>query len=296
MNAQGNPIQSRAAAKVACRPIDADDLPEIVDLLTEGFPERDRAYWERGLDRLARREPVGNFPRFGYLLALDGIIVGCLLLIVSQDGQGNPRGNVSSWYVQPAYRSLASMLVSFVFRHKDLTLINISPATHTIPILEAQGYRRYVDGQVVAIPLLTTAGFGARVVAIGADENAPGLLPEPEMALLARHASWGCLSFVCRGEDGDAPFVFAKGRPLRGLLPAAQLVWCREIASVPRFSGAIGRHLIRHGLPVAFIDATGPLAGLPGAYRGDRAQKFWRGPHKPRLGDLADTELVVFGV
>ena len=46
---------------------------------------------------------------------------------------------------------------------------------------------------------------------------------------------------------------------------------------------------------LAFIDATGPLAGLPGPYRGDRAQKFWRGPHKPRLGDLADTELVVFG-
>lgn len=197
MNAQGNPIQSRAAAKVACRPIDTGDLPEIVDLLTEGFPERDRAYWERGLDRLGSRPAIGNFPRFGYLLALDGIIVGCLLLIVSQDEQGNPRGNVSSWYVQPAYRSLASMLVSFVFRHKDLTLINISPAPHTIPILEAQGYKRYVDGQVIAAPLLSTAGLRARVIGIGPDANEPGLLPDHEMALLARHASWAaCLSCV----------------------------------------------------------------------------------------------------
>lgn len=296
MNAHGSPTQSRAAAKVACRPIDASDLPSIVDLLIDGFPERNRAYWERGLERLAHRPVVGSFPRFGYLLAVDGVIVGCLLLIVSQDEHGVPRGNVSSWYVEPAYRSLASMLVSYVFRHKDLTLINISPAPHTIPILEAQGYRRYVDGQVVAIPLLSTAGFGARVVTIGADSGDPGLLPEHEMVLLARHASWGCLSFVCRGKDGYEPFVFAKGRPLRGILPAAQLVWCREIASVARFSGAIGRHLIRHGLPMVFIDATGPVTALPGVYRGDRAQKFWRGPHKPRLGDLADTELVVFGV
>ena len=295
MNAHGSPIQSRAAAKVACRPIDASDVPAIVDLLIEGFPERDRGYWERGLERLACRPAVGKFPRFGYLLAVDGAVVGCLLLIVSQNECGVPRGNVSSWYVQPAYRSLASMLVSYVFRHKDLTLINISPAPHTIPILEAQGYRRYVDGQIVAVPLLSAAAFGARVVVVGADENASGLLPEHERALLARHASWGCLSFVCRGKDDAEPFVFARSRPLRGILPAAQLVWCREIASVARFSGAIGRHLIRHGFPVAFIDATGPLAGLPGPYRGDRARKFWRGPHKPRLGDLADTELVVFG-
>ena len=295
MNAHGNPVQSRAAAKVACRLIDASDFPVIVDLLIEGFPERDRAYWERGLERLAGRALAGNFPRFGYLLAVDGIIVGCLLLIVSQNERGVTRGNVSSWYVQPTYRSLASMLVSFVFRHKELTLINISPAPHTVPILEAQGYRRYVDGQVVAIPLLSTAGFGARVVAVGADPNDPDLLPDHEMALLARHASWGCLSFVCRGKDGSEPFVFARGWPLRGMLPAAQLVWCRDIDSVARFFGAIGRHLIRHGLPMVFIDAMGPVAGLPGVYRGDRAQKFWRGPHRPRLGDLADTELVVFG-
>lgn len=295
MNAQGNPNQSRAAAKVACRLIDTSDLSAIVDLLSEGFPEREHAYWERGLDRLGRRPAVGNFPRFGYLLAIDGTIVGCLLLIVSQDEHGVPRGNVSSWYVQPAYRSLASMLVSFVFRHKELTLINISPAPHTVPILEAQGYKRYVDGQVIAAPLLSTAGLRARVIEIGPDAKESGLLPDYEMALLVRHASWGCVSFVCREEQGAEPFVFAKGWPMRGLVPTARLIWCRDVSAVARCSAAIGRHLVRHGLPVAVIDAAGPIEGLPGVFRGDRARKFYRGPHRPRLGDLADTELVVFG-
>lgn len=295
MNAQGSPFRGRAAAKVACRVIEPADVPDIVDLLTEGFPERNRSYWLRGLDRLGQRPAIGAFPRYGYLLSVGGDVVGCLLLIVSRDEQGRPRANVSSWYVRPSYRSLASMLVSFAFRNKELTFLNISPAPHTVPILEAQGYRRFVDGQVMAIPSLSLAGFRARVSEVGRDANDGTLLPEDERTLLARHASWGCLSFVCRGDGGGEPFVFARSAPMRGILPVAQLIWCRDTAAVARFAGAIGRHLLRHGIAVVAIDATGPIAGLPGVYRAGRVSRFYRGAHQPRVGDLADTELTVLG-
>lgn len=296
MNAQASLSPAQATGKVACRLIELSDIPALVDLLTDGFPERDRTYWERGLDRLGRRPAIDGFPRYGYLLSADGQVVGCLLLIVSRDGQGRPRANVSSWYARPSHRSLASMLVSFAFRQKELTFINISPAPHTIPILEAQGYKRFVDGQMMALPLLSAAGIGARVVDIGPGPHDRSLLPDDEMALLERHASWGCLSFVCIGKGGGEPFVFVRDRPMRGVVPTAQLVWCRDPAALARFSGAIGRHLLLRGIVLAVIDADGPIAGLPGMFREGRTAKFYRGAHRPRIGDLTDTELVVFGV
>jgi hypothetical protein len=47
------------------------------------------------------------------------------------------------------------MLVSRALRHKDVTYVNVSPAPHTRPIIEAQGFARYCDGIFVAVPMLT---------------------------------------------------------------------------------------------------------------------------------------------
>ena len=294
MNA-GSASASGTGIKAACRAIEASDVPALVNLLANGFPERDRSYWSDGLNRLGRRPLIGTFPRYGYLLSVDGAVVGCLLAIVSHDDQGQPRANVSSWYVLPAYRSLASMLVSVMFRHKQLTFVNVSPAPHTVPILEAQGYKRFTAGQVVAVPGLSRAGVGARVDEIVPETLVPHALQSGEAALLARHASYGCLAFVCVSQGISEPFVFARCRVLRGVVPAAQLVWCRDISRVPRFAGAIGRALLRHGLAAITVDANGPIAGLPGLYRPGRAPRYYRGAHQPRLGDLADTEIAVFG-
>ena len=43
------------------------------------------------------------------------------------------------------------------------------------------------------------------------------------------------------------------------------------------------------------FDANGPVAGLTGIYTERRGRKYFKGPHRPRLGDLADTELVLYG-
>ena len=44
------------------------------------------------------------------------------------------------------------------------------------------------------------------------------------------------------------------------------------------------------------IDANGPLVGLVGRFFADRRPKYYRGDGgPPRLGDLAETELVLFG-
>lgn len=296
MNALNATNAARAAgAKVSCRTIEADDIPAIVALLCEGFPERARPYWEAGFARMRDRPVPDGYPRYGHLLSVGDEIVGCLLLLVSCSTDGVLRANVSSWYAKPDYRSLASMLVSVAFKRKELTFINISPAPHTVPILQAQGYERFVAGQFVTAPVLAGPNFGTKVRRVGAgNDDAP--LPASERDLLRRHAGYGALSLVCsRGEDHE-PFVFVRKRLMRGFLPAAQLVWCRDVNAFARCAGPLGRALLRHGIAAVSLDANGPISGLRGAYREGSGVKFARGPHRPRLGDLADTELVVFGV
>jgi hypothetical protein len=124
-----------------------------------------------------------------------------------------------------------------------------------------------------------------------------GLLPLPEFDLLSSHADYGCMSIVCRTVTGETlPFVFAPGRIRRGRvgLPVMQLIYCRDLADFHRCSGVIGRVLLKKAKVAVLIDANEPVS-LPGFYTERRGRKYFRGPHLPRLGDLADTELVVFG-
>jgi hypothetical protein len=38
------------------------------------------------------------------------------------------------------------------------------------------------------------------------------------------------------------------------------------------------------------------MTGLAGIYSEARGRKYFKGPRQPRLGDLADTELAIFGM
>src|SRR6185312_14207844 len=97
---------------MSCRRIGVADLPGLTDLLCEGFPERSRAYWSDGLQRFATHAGRHGDTGLGYLLAAGGAVVGALLLIRSPEGQSN----VSSWYVRPAYRAYANLLVTRAMR------------------------------------------------------------------------------------------------------------------------------------------------------------------------------------
>jgi hypothetical protein len=123
-------------------------------------------------------------------------------------------------------------------------------------------------------------------------------LADNETTLLARHAGYGCLSLVCRAKDGRAfPFVLLAMRIRRGWIapPAMQLVYCRDMNEFVACAGAIGRLLLRRGKLSVLVDCNDKVPGLIGFYTEKRGRKYFRGPHRPRLGDLADTELVLYG-
>jgi hypothetical protein len=293
-------LSDAKAVRIRCRQIAEADIGAVIDLLTRGFPERGRDYWVRGFERLERRPLPPDYPPYGYLLENDGAPVGVVLLLFASfaiGGKVTTRCNLSSWYVEPAFRSHASLLTSFALRHKEITYVNISPARHTWSIVEAQGFKHYSGGQFLALAALGAAGPGVKLHLVEGGASDRPQLAIPEASLLSTHAGYGCLSVICETPDGSFPFVFlplrARKGPLR--LPSALLVYCRDMMDFTRFAGPLGRFLLKRGILFVTLDANGPIEGLIGVYRESRGRKYYRGPEAPRLGDLAFTELVLFG-
>jgi hypothetical protein len=284
--------------RIRCREITSDDLDGIADLLTRGFGNRARDHWLRALQRLSEHRTPAGFPKYGYLLEDQGNPVGAILLIFSSvpvDGEPRIRCSVSSWYVDPAFRSHAAMLASRALKHKQVTYVNNSPAPHTLPILEAQGYARYCRGRFIALPALALRSCGSRVEAITPDARSDRDLPAFETELLVDHARYGCISVTCSAEDGMHPFVFMP-RWKSGLIPYVYVVYCRSAQDFVRFAGPLGRFLAWRGFPLVALDSDGPIPGLVGVYSEDVVPKYFRGPDKPRLGDVAYSEQVLFGI
>jgi len=290
-----NANPSPAPPRIRCRQIADADLDALADLLKRGFgARRSLAFWQRALALLKSRAVPEGMPRYGYLLDNDGTPVGAIFLIfAATPGGGALRANVSTWYAEPAFRSYAPMLVSQALKLKDVTYMNISPARATWPILDAQGYQRYSNGIFVALAALSGAGRGARLLPPDARPDAP--FDALERDLLVEHAGYGCISLWCATPERAHPFVF-RPRIVKSVIPCAQLIYCRDVADVARFAGPIGRYLALRGRPFVIIDANGPIPGLIGKYFDDTMPKYFRGPARPRLGDLAYTEAALFGV
>jgi len=289
------------AQKLRCREISEADIDAVADLLTRGFVGRPRDYWMKGLRRQAAREVPGGYPRFGYMLDCDGLPVGALLLLYTARADGAETSiycNLSSWYVEPAFRNYAPLLTKIAQKNAEVTYLNISPATWTWPIIEAQGFVPYCRGLFFSLPALSRIRPGMTVETVAADARTIEGLSSTEAELLTRHARYGCLSLICRTAAGDVlPFILLPVRIRRGWIapPAMQLIYCRDIADYVQCAGAIGRFLIRHGKISVLLDANGAVPGLIGIYTEARGRKYFKGPHRPRLANLTDTELVLYG-
>jgi hypothetical protein len=289
------------AIKPRFREIMESDLDAIADLLTQGFVHRSRGYWIRGLHRQRARSVPPGAPRYGYLLDNNGTPVGCLLMIYSSKEIGGETAtccNVSSWYVDPAFRNYAALFASMTQKRKEITYFNITPATATWPILEAQGFKPYCRGIYFSVPALSRSAGDMTVEAITRETASVAGMRPGEFEMLKRHAEYGCISLVCRTGEEVLPFVFFSLRKRRGVipLPALQLGFCRSIADYVTCASALGRYLLWRGKPIVIVDANEPVPGLPGIYNEARGRKYFKGPYQPRLGDLADTELAIYGM
>ena len=284
------------ALTVRCRQIRDDDRRAIVNLLVKSF-RGDPRFWVGALERLAEHPTPPGLPKYGYLLEIKGVAVGMLLLVssaVPADGKTIVRSNVSSWTVWPAFRAYAPLLVAQALKHKGTTYMNISAVPHTIDILAAQGFERYCEGRFTAVPALKIGSPRARVEAVTPDMRPGSDLPPEELDLLLRHAGYDQISVVVTADGQRYPFVFEPMHRFR-VVGLAYLVYSRSVDDFVRLAGPIGRYLLRRGFPFVVIDANGPIPGLVGRY-GAGTPRYFRGPDRPRLGDLAYTERSVLGL
>ena len=287
------------SSDVRCRLIGEADLGEVAACLTRGFPERSNAYWREALARMAGREAIEDYPRFGYLMEASGRVVGVLLLIHSRRAvaqRNEIRCNLSSWCVDPPYRGYALALHANGVRRKEVTYTNLTAAPHTRPGLEAMGFRRFSDGLFIFAPILSRSRGATRIVAYADDAPEASLLQPGERTILAEHAAFGCRALI--GVNGrHALGLVLQSRPLRHRrLACERLLYCRDAREIPAFAGALGRYLLRRGIFLCLIDASGPLPGLVGRFLANREPKYFKGVDAPRLGDLAYSEFALLGL
>ena len=283
-----------ASAALRIRQIVDADLPAVATLLMSGFRLRSARYWMRGLRRQVDRPQPEGTPRYGYLLESAGRPVGVILLFFSSLPSGENsflRCNLSSWFVMPEFRALGPLLVSSAIKNEKITYFNISAAPHTWPIVEAQGFSIYCRGEMLAIPALTRPVDN---VTIEIATNSSWLENLPERDLLLQHAKLNCLSLVLRCGEEIHPFIFHRYR-IKRVLPTYQLIYCRDMAEFVRFAGNLGRLLLlKRATPFVLLDANWRVPGLAGIYTERRGRKYAKGPHIPKLGDLAYSENIFF--
>jgi hypothetical protein len=287
-----------AGPAIRCRQIIDADIAAVTTLLARGFKNRGRRFWENALRRLGSRLPPPDLPQYGYLLESSGTPVGVLLVICSTVRVGDKlvtRCNLSSWYAEPAFRAYAPLMVAHALKHKGVTYLNISPALHTRPIIEAQGFSRYSDGVFIAMPTLSGLFARGRVTILDAQQRPTADFEPSDRDVLLEHAALGCTSLWCATAERAYPFVF-RPRLAKKLIPYAHLIYCRQLGDFTRFAGPIGRFLARRGRPIVILDSNGPIPGLVGVYRRGQMPKYFKGAQPPRLGDLAYTEYAVMGV
>jgi hypothetical protein len=313
------------SAVVRCRQIEQADVDSIVTLLASAFgdpnpplwrrlsdaaqklfnrsedrtvqsSQRAREFWQGALRRMGSLPIPSGYPTYGYILTADCLPVGILLLIVSRTvlkGEPGVRCNLSSWYVDPRYRAYAPLLVSRALSNGQMTYYNVTPSPNTWAILDAQGFRRFCAGTYICVPLLSRSRPGEVVRATAGRVPGDGLTAF-EVELLHDHAAWGCLSFVGHGEEGRYPFVFSVLR-WRGCIKYAYLIYSSSLDDFARFAAPLGQALARHGVFLVALGSDGPVKGLVGVYVPNRP-KFFKGPHRLRLGDLAYSERAIFGL
>jgi len=276
------------------RQIGERDLPQVATLLTESFPRRSRSYWETGLAKLGARPSLPGRPRYGYVIDDDGIR-GVLLAISSRhgkEGEEMTMTNISSWCVAPSHRGpAAATLYAHAASGSGVTYTNLSAAPHTLKIITRLGFQEWTAGQIVGIGRGTSPDFSG-IVSVE-DATSEGLSAR-EVAVLRDHQELACLAFCVRIKDRVAPVIFLR-RKVQGIIPCAQLIYCRHLRDFLDHSRAINVHLARMGYPLLILDANGPVQGVLGRYVPGKAAKYFKGT-KPGLDvDHTYSEMVYFG-
>jgi acetoacetyl-CoA synthetase len=206
------------------------DFDEISTLLDRGFRD-DRIAWSRIFDYTW----VDARPDFGFVLVAEGRVVGFLGTVYSRAPSTAGRAawvcNLSSWFVQDAYRGWGSYLLWAATRRTDTIYTSITPTRETQSMLKTLRYRT-LDRQRFFLPLLNPGTFRLGRLTIETDPaRIRPHLGESDRTILDDHASCDLLHMLA-GDDRGSTYLIAKRRLLsltRTLrVPTSELLYCSD--------------------------------------------------------------------
>jgi hypothetical protein len=278
------------------RELEHADIPQMVQILAEGFPRHSLALWQARLNGMERRQRAPGTPLFGYGLE-DGGLQGVALTFGSLHGPAETRQtivNISSWTVRPAQRGPAA---KELYRHATsadgVTFSNLSAAPHTLKTIKKFGFTERTAGQIVGIGVARAGGARRRILSLSEAERA-GLAPV-RAKMMRDHQACGCLIFCIEENDRLAPIMLLPRRVRPGI-PVAQLIYCERLSDLVDNSWAITLEVLKRGFAALLVDTSGPIEGFRGRYFPGRAAKYYKGPAPPFAVDHSYSEMIYIGL
>lgn len=275
-------------------PLTTGRSSEAMELLIEGFPERGRSFWEKGLERLfewpgnrdGRRPP-------GYLWLDRNDLAGIVLTPAStRRGEGESRRaivNVSSWYIREPYRWKAPLMLRALFQDADAIFTDLTPTPDVQKMLPAFGFKPVSDGiEWIGTPLEVfrfSTGSLRRW-----QPGEPLAIGSPPDELITLHVKWGCTALVIE-QCGENFLVVTKPMRIRGL-PGARVLFAGSRAALEASLPALSRYMLLRGFLILRVDAR-PEARRGRGFRPDGIW-FARGDAFEDRTDHFGSELALF--
>lgn len=280
------------------QPISQDNANHAIQLLATGFPNRSHDYWAAALSAIdcfggnrAAQVPAG------YLWMDRSNPTGVMLTPASMrsqsDGTAQRIVNLASWYVEPAARWKAPLMLRSVMQQHEAVYTDLSPTEPVQKMLTAFGFKQVTRG--VSLNLLAVEAITGRTSSRVQDLGAvpAGAIKRETRDLLLQHRPFNCAAAAFKDGDSWCAMLF-KLRRVRGV-PAAVLAYCESNAAFYRNLGHIARYLLRKGRLVLVVDV--PLtSNATGFLQTEKHTKFVRGTVTADVTDHAGSELVLFGV
>jgi hypothetical protein len=135
----------------------ADDIEAVSALLASGFKQVPIPFWRSMLR--SPWLPAEQTPDIGAVIVAGKDIVGFLGAMYSDRIVGariERFCNVFAWYVRDDYRHYSLPLLSFLVRRPNLTFVNVTPATHVVPLFERFGFVLADNYRLICTPNVTS--------------------------------------------------------------------------------------------------------------------------------------------
>lgn len=279
--------------------IEEADFPRAAALLHEGFPQRSQQFWLEALQRmlLLGENAEAGVP-LGWFLLQGQEPVGVVLTPASLrhrlDGTVQKVINFSSWYVQPAHRWRAFLMLRALTADKSAVYTDLTATAEVRQMLAKLGFAPSNLGvALLPTPLLALgAQHGAQVRLLEPGEPLPPC--ELSQEQVEGHRALGCLPLLLELPGGARLLLVCRRTRWRGM-PVAQLVYTEDLALLLRHRAALARCLWRQGLLMLVHEARAEHSARSTLLSWFRPRDLWysRGSSCARRSDAFGSELCI---